>query len=143
MKKPNITTEYTHRNGRIVISTGIGDGLYGAYIRKDNGSLKRFIPILPNKNSEVICLQLERYAAKKNSSIKKGLPIDPALNVTHLNAGMMVAACGVQTYNKPETVFLSQVTCEACKASELYKTKNKIRENQRKSVVKKGSLNVR
>lgn len=45
MSKENIKTTFRHKLGPVVISQGIGDNLWGAYIVKVNGSLKRFKPI--------------------------------------------------------------------------------------------------
>lgn len=52
MSKENIKTTFRHKLGPVVISQGIGGGLWGAYIVKPNGSLKRFKPI---ELCELVC----------------------------------------------------------------------------------------
>jgi glucose dehydrogenase len=60
----NIQTPYRHRLGPVVISQGIGDTLWGAYIVKPNGSLKRCTQIPTQPTPEGVRLSLDMYTGK-------------------------------------------------------------------------------
>jgi glucosamine 6-phosphate synthetase-like amidotransferase/phosphosugar isomerase protein len=64
--------------------------------------------------------------------------------ICHLISGNNQVACGKKGY-LASTIFLSLVTCEKCKASDLYKQKDKKRikpsVSSVPSVANKGSLN--
>ena len=126
-KKTRIITEYTHRLGRIIIDQGISDGDYGAYILKDNGSLKRFVPIIPSKNPKIVRMQIEYYKGKALKKDKYPVQQQSVCDEVHLSAGIRESACGLYGGSLSYTVFLSQVTCVKCKKSDLYKQKDKKR----------------
>jgi hypothetical protein len=54
-----ITTDFRHRLGPVVISTGIGKTLYGAYAVKPNGSLKRLTGFRESRNPEIVLKSLQ------------------------------------------------------------------------------------
>ena len=45
MKENEFSTDFEHAEGPIVISQGIGQAQWGAFIRQASGSLRRFQPI--------------------------------------------------------------------------------------------------
>ncbi|HIJ67724.1 MAG TPA: hypothetical protein HPP51_05510 [Planctomycetes bacterium] len=57
-------TLYHHKLGPVVICTGISDNTWDAYIKKANGSLKRFTPIKPSYDFRNIVVQLLDYKGK-------------------------------------------------------------------------------
>ena len=71
--KGTIPTEYRHANGPVVICRGIGDSLYGAFIQKLNGSLKRFVIIPMAEEAADVMKSLDNYrgsAIMKKSEFK-------------------------------------------------------------------------
>lgn len=60
-KSIKIETGYMHALGPVVICTGIGGPLYGAYARKPNGSLKRIIPIRQYHDPADVLAELDAY----------------------------------------------------------------------------------
>jgi hypothetical protein len=56
-------TEFEHELGPVVISRGIGRSIdpFGAFIRKPNGSLKRFRPIRLHIEPIGVLRQLDEY----------------------------------------------------------------------------------
>ncbi|MCE5184548.1 MAG: hypothetical protein LLF76_00285 [Planctomycetaceae bacterium] len=59
-----IETNFLHRIGPVVICTGIGDTMYGAYAVKPNGSLKRLQQIEQDKNWTMVSARLDMYKGK-------------------------------------------------------------------------------
>lgn len=60
----DIKTNFMHRIGPVVISTGIGDTMYGAYAVKPNGSLKRLTFIEQSVIAREVGLFLLAYKGK-------------------------------------------------------------------------------
>jgi len=63
-KRELIMTAFRHRLGPVVISTGIGDSVYGAYAVKHNGSLKRLVAFRQSRSPEVVLKSLEETRSK-------------------------------------------------------------------------------
>ena len=64
VRMSDIETDYWHKEGRIVISRGIGKNGFFAMIRKANGSLRRFVPIKQAASADGISEQLDNYRGK-------------------------------------------------------------------------------
>jgi len=71
--KKYIETEYEYRLGPVVISQGIGDKLYGAFIVKPNGSLRRFVPIEMHPRADVVKFFLKNYRGRSIWKKRKGV----------------------------------------------------------------------
>lgn len=64
MSNMTVKTSYVHKDGPIVISQGIGDKLWGVFVEKPNGSLKRFCWIEMQGSPLMALRALQTYKGK-------------------------------------------------------------------------------
>ncbi len=72
-----IATEYVHKDGPVVISRGIGreGSPWGAFIKKPNGSLKRFVPVEMQPTIYAVQQALDAYQGKALVKTTLRLPV--------------------------------------------------------------------